>query len=223
MEYIQELFRLAQDYWILTMIVGLFSTFIESFMPVLPLIAIVTINAAIFGMGTGLLISWVGSSLGTAALFLLISKYNDNKLFNKLRNSKTSKAISWLERQDFKLLFIAYSCPFVPGCLVTIASAFCRKSIKSFLPAMMSGKFVMFVVVSYVASDIKGFITHPLKIGTFVLLVFLSWKIGSRFKLRLENHEEKHDNAKLNDKNYRSLKVNDNMYINEVTVDKESH
>ena len=53
MEYIQDLFRLAQDYWILTMVVGLFSTFIESFLPILPLIAIVTVNAAIFGMGMG--------------------------------------------------------------------------------------------------------------------------------------------------------------------------
>lgn len=193
MEYIQDLFSLAKDYWILTMIVGLFSTFIESFIPVLPLIAIVTVNAAIFGMGKGLLISWIGSSLGTAALFLLISKYNDNKFFNKLRNQKTYKAIKWLEKQGFKLLFIAYSCPFVPGCLVTIASAFCRKSLTSFLPAMMSGKFVMFVVVSYVASDIKGFITNPFKIGVFALLVFLSWKIGNRFNLKLEHTEHREE------------------------------
>lgn len=191
MEYIQDLFRLSQDYWILTMVVGVFSAFIESFLPILPLIAIVTVNAAIFGMGIGLLISWIGSCLGTGALFLLISKYNDNKLFNKLRNKKTYKVISWLEKQDFKLFFIVYSCPFVPGCLVTIASAFCNKSKASFLPAMMSGKFVMFLVVSYIGSDIKGFITHPIKIAIFVILVALSWKIGNRFNLKLEHNDEK--------------------------------
>lgn len=203
MEYIQELFRLAQDYWILTMIVGLFSTFIESFFPILPLIAIVTANAAIFGMGVGLLISWIGSSLGTAALFLLISKHNDNKLFNKLRNKKTHKAIAWLEKQGFKLLFIAYSCPFAPGCLITIASAFCKKSITSFLPAMMSGKFVMFLVVSYIGSDIKDFIINPVKIGIFVLLVLLSWKMGNRFNLKLE-HYDKLDNSDENNENIKN-------------------
>lgn len=199
MEYIHELFSLAQDYWILTMIVGVFSAFVESFLPILPLIAIVTINAAIFGMGTGLLISWIGSSLGTAALFLIISKYNSSKLFNNLRNKKTYRAISWLEKQGFKLFFIIYSCPFVPGCLVTIALAFCKKSISSFLPAMMSGKFVMFLVVSYVGSDIRGFFTHPAKIVIFILLVLLSWKIGNKFNLKLEqNHDEKDDTNKEN-------------------------
>ena len=44
MEHIKWLFNLAQDYWLLTMFVGLFSTFLESLLPVLPLVAIVTIN-----------------------------------------------------------------------------------------------------------------------------------------------------------------------------------
>lgn len=196
MQYIQDLFGLAQDYWILAMIVGLFSSFIESFLPILPLIAIVTANAAIFGLFIGLLISWLGSGIGTALLFLVASKFNNIKLFNKIRNEKTDKAIDWLDKQGFKLLFIAYSCPFVPGCLVTISLAFCKKSIKNFLPAMLSGKFVMFLVVSYVGSDLKGFITHPLKICIFVGLVILSWRIGNLFNLKLENSETNKKDAK---------------------------
>lgn len=189
MQYINDLFTFAQDYWILTMIVGLFSTFIESFIPVLPLVAIVTANAAVLGLWMGLLISWIGSSIGTLCLFLLVSKFNDNKLFNKLRNEKTNKAINWLDKQGFKLLFIAYSCPFAPGCLVTIASAFCKKTTKSFFPAMMSGKFVMFLVVSYIGSDIKGFITNPIQIIIFLVLVLISWKIGNRVSKNIENHD----------------------------------
>lgn len=211
MEYIQELFILAKDYWILAMVVGLFSTFIESFLPILPLIALVTANAAILGMGMGLLISWIGSTLGTAALFILISKYNDNKLFNKLRNEKTYKAIDWLEKKGFKLLFIAYSCPFAPSCLITIASAFCKKSISSFLPAMMSGKFVMFLVVSYIGSDIKGFISHPIKVGIFLILVLLSWKLGNKFNLKLENYDKldrDYDKKSINSRQYRKSKSN---------------
>ncbi len=53
---------------------------------------------------------------------------------------------------------------------------------------MLAGKFVMFIVISYVASDIEGFITSPLKIVSFILLVFLSWKIGNRVNKNLENH-----------------------------------
>ena len=127
MDHIQALLDLSKDYWSLAMIVGLLSCFIESFLPILPLVAIVGANAMIFGLWGGFIISWIGSGLGTLALFLLIRKYNNNKLFKKIKSKKIEKAILWMNRQGFKLLFIAYSCPFVPSFLVTITSAFCKK------------------------------------------------------------------------------------------------
>ncbi|MGL5311746.1 MAG: VTT domain-containing protein, partial [Peptostreptococcaceae bacterium] len=123
MDYIQELFYLAHDYWLLTLLVGLGSCFIESFLPMLPLIALVSANAFLFGLGGGLLISWIGSGIGTICLFLVVSKFSNNKFINKLKNEKIEKVIKWIRRQGFKLLFIAYSCPFIPGFLVTIACA----------------------------------------------------------------------------------------------------
>lgn len=192
MDHIQALLDLSKDYWFLSMIVGLLSCFIESFLPFLPLIAIVGANAMILGLWGGLIISWIGSGLGTLALFLLISKYNDNKLFNKLRNKKTEKAISWMQRQGFKLLFIAYSCPFVPSFLVTITSAFCKREVSEFIPAMLAGKFVMFLVISYPASDLSGFLRSPMKMAIFLILVFLSWKVGSKVNTDLEEHKHNH-------------------------------
>ncbi|WP_243446420.1 TVP38/TMEM64 family protein [Romboutsia weinsteinii] len=195
-EHIQNLFNLAQDYWIFTMIIGVFSTFIESFLPVLPLVGIVSINAAIFGALIGLIISWIGSGLGTAAVFLVISKFNDNKLFNKLRNEKTEKAIKWMEEKGFKLLFIAYACPFVPSFLVTITSAFCKRSFRDFVPAMLAGKFIMFLVVSYIAGDIKGFITSPFKIALFIGIAFIAWTIGAKVNKSLDEYHDNHENVK---------------------------
>ncbi|MGL6107278.1 TVP38/TMEM64 family protein [Romboutsia sp.] len=194
MEYIQELFYLAHDYWILTLLVGFLSCFIESFLPMLPLVAIVSANAFIFGLWGGLFLSWIGSGLGTISLFLLASKFSDCKLVDKLRNGKMNGIIKWLHKQGFKLLFIAYSCPFIPGFLVTLGCALCKRDLKSFAPAMLSGKFVMFLAVSYPTSDIKGFLSSPIKIAIFVGLVLLSWKIGNRVNTRLEDHN---DNDKI--------------------------
>ncbi|SCI25661.1 MULTISPECIES: TVP38/TMEM64 family protein [unclassified Romboutsia] len=196
MEHIQELFNLAQDYLFLTMLVGLFSTFIESFVPVLPLVAIVTINAAVFGMGMGLIISWIGSSLGTIAVFFIVSKLSGSKLINKYKNEKIEKIVNKVKNKGFKLLFIAYSCPFIPTCLVTVASAICKYEFKYFTTAMLSGKFIMFIVISYIGSDMKGFITSPIKILTFILVVFLAWKIGNRVNSSLDRNEEE---LKLNE------------------------
>lgn len=192
MDHIQALLDLSKYYWSLSIIVGLLSCFIESFLPILPLVAIVGANAMIFGLWGGFIISWIGSGLGTLALFLLIRKYNDNKLFKKIKNKKIEKAILWMNRQGFKLLFIAYSCPFVPSFLVTITSAFCKKEVSEFLPAMLAGKFVMFLVICYPASDLGGFLRSPMKIALFIILVFLSWKIGSKVNTDLEQHKYNH-------------------------------
>ncbi|MEI3233435.1 MAG: hypothetical protein V8S33_03210 [Intestinibacter bartlettii] len=53
MQYLQALQNLVQDYLLLSICVGFFSSFIESFIPMLPLVAIVTANAALFGMVKG--------------------------------------------------------------------------------------------------------------------------------------------------------------------------
>ena len=65
MEFIQSIYNIVNDYWILSIAVGLISAFVESFLPILPLVAIVTANAALFGMIPGFVISWLGSVSGT--------------------------------------------------------------------------------------------------------------------------------------------------------------
>lgn len=188
MEYIQSLYYMAQDHWILTMLISLMSCFVESFIPALPLIGIVTGNAILFGLLNGIILSWIGSSLGTISLFLLTKKFKNSIHMERLKNKKINKIINWIYRQGFKVLFIAYCCPFVPSFLVTIASALSGKDIKNFAPAMLSGKFVMFLVVSYPASDVSGFIKNPIKILVFLLLVFLAWKVGNKVNTKLDEN-----------------------------------
>ncbi len=188
MEYIQSLYYMAQDYSILAMLIGLMSCFVESFIPALPLIGIVTGNAILFGLLNGIILSWIGSGLGTILLFLLTKKFKYSIHMEKFKNKKINKVINWIYRQGFKVLFISYCCPFIPSFLVTVASALSGKDIKNFVPAMLSGKFVMFLVVSYPASDLVGFIKNPIKIALFLLLVFLAWKVGNRVNTKLDEN-----------------------------------
>ncbi|WP_455542822.1 TVP38/TMEM64 family protein [Intestinibacter sp.] len=192
MEYIQGLQNLVQDYWMLSICVGFLSTFIESFIPMLPLVAIVTANAALFGMLNGFLISWLGSVTGTICLFLLVSKIGQNsKILDKIKNEKVQKSILWIDKRGFKLLFIAYACPFLPACVITIASAISKRDKTTFMSAVLSGKFIMFLVISYIGQDIYGFITSPLKIIGFCAIVFLAWKLGNKLNKDLDYIEEK--------------------------------
>jgi uncharacterized membrane protein YdjX (TVP38/TMEM64 family) len=191
MEHIEALFTLARDNYILVFIIGTFASFLESFIPALPLMGIVVANSMMLGWGFGLLASTIGSCLGTYFLFLLSNKFGHLKLFEKIENNKVDKAIKWVKEQGFATLFIAYSCPFIPGCLVTISCGISDKDTESFLPAMVSGRIVMFLVASYIGNDLTGFIHSPIKIIFVSLLIVASFLIGRKINSKIES---KHNN-----------------------------
>lgn len=191
MEHIETLFTLARDNYLLVFIIGTCASFLESFIPALPLMGIVVANSMVLGWGFGLLASTIGSCGATCLLFLLSKKFGHLKMFQNIENNKADKVIKWVKDQGFATLFIAYSCPFIPGCLVTIACGISEKSIESFVPAMVSGRIVMFLVASYIGNDLAGFLHSPIKIIFVSLLIIISFFIGRKVNSRIES---KHNN-----------------------------
>lgn len=191
MEFIQSIYNIVNDYWILSIAVGLVSAFVESFLPILPLVAIVTANAALFGMIPGFVISWLGSVSGTICLFWAVKKLSYGKFVKFLKNEKVEKAIDWVEEKGFKLLFLAYACPFLPACVITISQGLSKRDSADFISAVVAGKLVMFFIISYIGKDIIGFITSPIKVLTLALITFIAWKIGNKLNKDLEDYEHK--------------------------------
>lgn len=190
MGFIQKIYVLVNDYWILSVIVGMTSVFIESFLSFLPLVALVTANAALFGMIPGLVISWIGSSAGTICLFFIVKKISNKRFRKFLTNEKVEKAVDWVESKGLKLLFLAYACPFLPACVVTISQGLAKRDMAEFISAVISGKLVMFFIVSYIGKDIFGFITNPFKVSALVLITFIAWKIGNKLNKDLDQYNK---------------------------------
>src|SRR5699024_5293350 len=77
---------------------GIFLPFIESFLPFLSLFVFVLANGAAYGLFKGFLYSWIGASLGSVLVFLIIRKLGNKKIFIKIRNNKQVKRITnWVE------------------------------------------------------------------------------------------------------------------------------
>lgn len=186
MEHIETLFTLARDNFILVFIIGTFASFLESFIPALPLMGIVVANSVMLGWAFGLLGSVLGSCTGTYLLFLLSNKFSHIKIFERIENNKVDRAINWVKHQGFATLFIAYSCPFIPGCLVTIACGVSNKSSESFVPAMISGRILMFLIASYIGNDLVGFIHSPMRIIFVTALTIISFLVGRKINTRIE-------------------------------------
>lgn len=186
MEYINTLFELTRDNFLLVFIIGMCASFLESFIPALPLMGIVVANSIMMGWIFGLLASVLGSCTGTYLLFLLSNKFSHIKIFERVENNKVDRAINWVNHQGFATLFIAYACPFIPGCLVTIACGISNKSSESFIPAMVSGKVLMFLVASYIGNDLMGFLHSPMKIIFVTILIIIAFLVGKRINARIE-------------------------------------
>lgn len=107
-EYLNEyIMELLSDYERLGPIPGILLPFIEAFLPFLPLVVFVFANAAAYGLFKGFLYSWIGSSLGSILVFLVIRKLGNKRIFKAIqKNKQVKKVTAWVERHGFGPLFL---------------------------------------------------------------------------------------------------------------------
>lgn len=178
MEQIEALFILAQNNSVAVFFIGVLATFVESFIPALPLIAIVVTSAALQGFIKGTISSVIGSVLGTILLYLLSSKFSHIPFFEKYKTSRIDKITKWIRRQHYIVIYLCYSSPFVPSCLLSIASGYSQVDYKEFALGMIMGKVTMFVAAGYIGYDIEGLINNPEKIIIILVMILVSYIIG---------------------------------------------
>lgn len=190
-QWLEKFIELAQQYRALGTVIGLSLPFIESFLPFLPLFAFVFANATAYGLWYGFLLSWVGTSLGSYAVFLVIRKYGHAKIFTFLtKRKRVEQLIHWIERNGFAPLFLFICFPFTPSALVNLVAGLSNMKKKHYLFTLLAGKFVMIFTVSYIGHDVQSLIDNPIKTVIVLVLILLLWFIGKRVEVRLNQKVE---------------------------------
>lgn len=190
----EQLLYLLSDYKLLAIIAGFIIIGLETFLPILPLVAIVMANAFVLGMWLGFFVSWIGSVFASMLLYYIANKCSRMYFFEEYKKKNiTKKVLKWIKEQGFNTIFISYSCPFIPDFLITITSGFAGLDFKSFGSGMICGKFVMFLLISYVGQDIVGFFSNPIKILLLTIVVTLSWIIGKKINDKIHKTETRKD------------------------------
>lgn len=183
--------ELSEQYRTLGPFIGLFFPFIESFLPFLPLFVFVFANASAYGLWLGFLLSWIGASLGSYAVFLLIRKYGQASVFRTFtKRVRVQQLIHWVERNGFGPLFLFICFPFTPSALVNLVAGLSDIKKKHYLFTLLAGKFVMIFTVSFIGYDLKALLTQPLRTAIVLVIVFLLWLIGKRIEVRLTKKVE---------------------------------
>jgi uncharacterized membrane protein YdjX (TVP38/TMEM64 family) len=191
---VDKIIELSHHYRAFGPVIGVLLPFIESFLPFLPLFVFVFANASAFGLGYGILISWAGTTAGSYAVFLLIRKYGENRVFRFLtKSTRVQKLIKWVDRNGFGPLFLFICFPFTPSALVNLVAGLSGIKKTHYLFTLMAGKIVMICTVSFIGYDLKALLTQPIRTAIVAVVVILLWLIGKRLEHRLTKKVEAED------------------------------
>ena len=151
----------------------------ESIIPALPLIAIVTLNVAAHGPILGFLYSWAGAALGSTLVFLFFRKVV-KKLFLKVveRYAKVKKARDWVNNVSPRALFLIAILPFTPSSFLNYAFGISDFDEKKYLMIMISAKAVMILLLSVFGQSLVQALKDPVFIAIAIALVIVLYVVS---------------------------------------------
>lgn len=164
---------------------GIALTFLKSFVPPLPTIVIVGVNAAVYGLWLGFLYSWIGMILGCLTTFLIFRRIGEHPYARNWENKpRVQKSMRWIRRNAFSYVFLLSLFPVGPFVVINIAAALARMPLRSFLIAILFGKAVMVLSVSYIGHDLGRFVREPLELVYVILFVAASFVVSKKLEAK---------------------------------------
>jgi uncharacterized membrane protein YdjX (TVP38/TMEM64 family) len=154
---------------------GIGLTFMKSFVPPLPTIAIVGLNGAVYGLWLGFLYSWIGLVAGCVTTFLIIRKIAAHPYLQQwARRPKVAKSMTWVRQSGFSYVFLLSLFPVGPFVVINMAAGLAGMRLRSYLIALCAGKAIMVFAVSYIGNDVDRFIRNPWEIIYVLLFIGFS-------------------------------------------------
>lgn len=182
----EDMQKVLHQYEALGPVPGLLAAYIESFLPFLPLVAILIANVNIYGLGEGFLLSWAGVVGGAVSVFWLVRRFGGRlRHFVERKSPRSTRLIHWLEKHGFMPIFLLSCFPFTPSFLVNLVSGISRVPFHTFVTATLLGKGVMILIVSVAGYDLIDLFKQPWKlalvVGIFILMGLTGRKIESKY------------------------------------------
>ncbi len=116
----------------------------ESFVPPLPLVAIVTLNVAAHGAFMGFFYSWTGTCVGCTLVFLFV-RFAFLRIAARTAEDHPAmkKAREWVPTVSAPSLFVILMMPFTPSSLMNFAFGLSDYRARTYLLTLYTAKLVM--------------------------------------------------------------------------------
>ncbi|MEF3301982.1 TVP38/TMEM64 family protein [Paenibacillus sp. GYB003] len=170
---------------------GMLLTFMKSFVPPLPTLLIVGVNALVYGLWLGFLYSWLGMVAGCLTTFAIVRKIAGSAFLQRwARKPKVQKGMRWVRRNAFSYVFVLSLFPVGPFVVINVAAALAGMRFRSFALAVAAGKAVMVFVVSYIGYDVSRYADNPLLLLYVALFIAASLIVSRKIEAMFAKEPE---------------------------------
>lgn len=172
MEFIEKLIVFIEGSGAIGVLISCGLMTIESIVPMIPLIALVTINILVMGKVIGFIASWVFTILGCCISYFIFRKGFGNK-FEKLTENKEllKKYKKVLKDISLGKLVLIIAMPFTPAFMVNIVAGLVKMDFKKYFVALLIGKLSMVYFLAYIGTSFVESITNPLILVKIILIL----------------------------------------------------
>ncbi|MDO4285863.1 MAG: VTT domain-containing protein [Eubacteriales bacterium] len=158
---------------------------LESIIPPLPLVAIVTLNIAGHGAILGFLYSWVGTCLGCTIVFFFYRKVLKHLVgYFAQKHEKIKRAQEWVGGIRPSTLFLLAVLPFTPSSFLNFAFGVSEFSAKRYLLTMYLAKSIMIGSLALFGQSMVSALENPvyiiLAVAVVAALYVLSLRVSKR-------------------------------------------
>ena len=175
---LNEVLLFIQSSGIIGVIFACMLIFVESIVPILPLVAFITINFMVLGPVIGFLISWIFTILGCIMSYFIFRKGFGNKFENLTSDKELLKKYKHIFKNisTGKLLLII-AMPFTPAFIVNIVAGLTKMDFKKYLTALVIGKISMVYFWGFIGSSFVESINNPIILVKIAVIMSLTYLI----------------------------------------------
>ncbi|TFG83576.1 MAG: TVP38/TMEM64 family protein [Erysipelotrichales bacterium] len=161
--------RVMTDYRGFGPLAPIFLAMLESFIPALPLIAIVTFSIGAYGPFLGFIYSYIGSLGGSILVFLFFRRIIKPHFMHLVPQRKNlQKLMDWVSRQTSSTIFMLASFPFTPSSLLNTTFGLSDFKETTYIKAIAYGKLIMITLLAVFGTSLVGAFENPLY---FILVI----------------------------------------------------
>lgn len=171
----------------------IFLAMLESFIPALPLVLIITFNTSAYGFLLGFLYSYIGNVGGSFLVFLFFRMLERSRLIGHfIHGKRVTRLLRWVVLQPPSFLMLISALPFTPSSFINLAFGLSGYSKRRFFISIASGKFIMIALLTAFGKTLVKAFEQPLFIVLSIVILGFGYYLSHRFG-KLSGLEEPQD------------------------------